>query len=486
MSTAVAPQALRRIAELPGPPGWPLLGHLAQLDLQRLHQVLEQWHREYGALYTIRLGPKPVLVSSNHEVLQAVLRERPQRFRRIAAVEQVLAEMGANGVFSVEGEAWKAQRRLVMQGLNASHFRAFFPVLQGIVERLRRRWQAAAEAGQVLEMRDELTRFTVDATTALAFGEDPNTIDQHHDAIQQHLSKVFPMIFSRVNAVLPYWRWFKLPRDRAFDTAVAAVHGHVQALIARNRVQMGQRMAAQPDAPPANLLQSLLAARDDDGSALSDADVAANVMTLLLAGEDTTAHSLAWAMYYLAADPALQQRLHDEALAQFGPQRGCPTFETLRSLDSFEAVVSESLRLKPTVPLLYLEPNQDCTIADVAVPAGTPLFFVLRPDMMDAANFDAPERFDPQRWTAPRHGSEGGSGDGAAGRGAHQARAHVQFGAGPRVCPGRHLAVVEMRLVLSMLMRNFSLQLACPREQITEVMAFTMMPSAMPVRLTQR
>jgi len=471
IAPAAAPRR-RTLDDLPGPRGWPLLGHLAQIDLERLHLVLEGWQREYGPMYRIRLGPKPVLVCSDHEVLQTVLRERPQRFRRLSAVEPVFDEIGCNGVFSAEGEVWRVQRKLVMQALNATHFRGFFPVLQRIVGRLHARWRRAAAGGRVLEMRDELTRFTVDATTALAFGEDPNTVDGCADPIQQHLSQVFPMVMSRVNAAVPYWRWFKLPRDRRFERALAAVHAHVQGLIDRNR----ERMAAVPGAPPANLLQALLAARGDDGQGLTDADVAANVFTLLLGGEDTTAHSLAWAMFYLSDAPALQQQLHAEACRHFGAEPLCPAFGTLRELGAFEAVVDESLRLKPTVPALYLEANEDTGVGDIAVPAGTALFFLLRPDMVDARLFADPGRFDPARWAPRGHGV-------AACPVAHTPRAHLQFGAGARVCPGRHLAQVEMRLVLSMLLRNFSLQLACRRDEVHEVMAFTMMPSRMPIRL---
>ena len=92
------------------------------------------------------------------------------------AIESVLAEIGANGVFSVEGEDWRPQRKLIMHALNATHFRGFFPTLQAITARLHRRWDAAARRGEAVEMTADLVRFTVDVTTALAFGEDPNTL----------------------------------------------------------------------------------------------------------------------------------------------------------------------------------------------------------------------------------------------------------------------------------------------------------------------
>lgn len=484
-------RAPRRLDELPRPRGLPLLGNLHQMPPARLHTVLESWHRELGPMYTLRLGRQPVLVCSDSALAQSVLRERPHAWRRMRAIESVLAEMGGNGVFSVEGEAWWPQRKLVMQALNPTHLRSFYPALQRTTERLLKRWQRAAVNGQVLEMREELTRYTVDVTTLLAFGEDPNTLEDTGDVIQQHLAQIFPMTMSRINAPFPYWRWLRLPRDRRLDRALRAVHAHIRGLIERNR----QRLREQPGAEPANLLQALLVARDEPGSPLSDDDVSANVLTLLLAGEDTTAISLAWTMPYLAGDPALQRRLQSEADRLLGRAPVCSSLDMLRELDVFEAVVYESLRLRPTVAAYFLEPNQDQVVHGVAVPAGTPVWFTTRPDMLDARHFSQPLDFKPERWLRGSAAAAALAPGAAvpppgcpmhAGAPAHNPRAHLQFGAGPRVCPGRHLALTEMRLVLSMLMRNFEVELACRPGDLREVMAFTMMPEHMPVRLHAR
>ena len=470
MTAALAGPQLRRLDELPSPRGLPLLGNLHQLDLPRLHQVLEDWCAKLGSPFLMRFGRQKIFVSADAELLQSVLRERPERYRRVRSIESVLKEVGGNGVFSVEGEAWRPQRKLVMQALNATHFRGFFPTLQAITARLHRRWQGAAQRGDTIEMSSDLVRFTVDVTTALAFGEDPNTLEQDGNVIQDHLALVFPTIFARINAPFPYWRTLKLPRDRRFDRAMAAINGHVQKLIEGAR----RRMRDEPVATPRNVLEAMLAARDEPGSGLSDADVQANVLTLLLAGEDTTAHTLAWTLYFLAQSAPLQAQLHQSALAVLGDAHVCPTFEGVRQLDVFEAVANEATRFKPIVPLLFLEPLADVQLSGVAVPAGTPLFFVLRPAMLDERHFADAAQFRPERWAAGHDVQP------------HDMRAYVQFGAGPRVCPGRHLAAVEIRLVLSMLARNFSMQLATDPAAVREVMAFTMMPSAMPVRLTQR
>ena len=128
-----------RLADLPSPRGLPVIGNALQMDLPRLHQVLEDWSRQLGSRYAIRVGRRRIFVTSDPMLLQTVLRERPERYRRLSIVESVLTEMRANGVFSVEGDAWRPQRRLVMQALASTNFRTYFPALKAITERLHRK-----------------------------------------------------------------------------------------------------------------------------------------------------------------------------------------------------------------------------------------------------------------------------------------------------------------------------------------------------------
>jgi cytochrome P450 len=216
----------------------------------------------------------------------------------------------------------------------------------------------------------------------------------------------------------------------------------------------------------------MLAAATLPDSEITDDVIVANVITLLLAGEDTTAHSLAWSMYFVSQDKGLQSRLHSASRDAFGSSKVCPAFEDIKKLDLFESVTQEASRFKPVVPLQYFEPVVDVVLGNVALPSGTPLFFMLRPSMLDSKRFGRPAEFLPERWSAGHLEVQ-----------PHDSKAYAQFGAGPRVCPGRYLAGVEMRLVLSMLSRNFSMELATSPDAIKEIAAFTMMPNSMPVRL---
>ncbi|QBR00362.1 cytochrome P450 [Paraburkholderia pallida] len=472
----------RQVADLPCPRGLPLVGNLLQLSPSRLHLILERWAEELGTPYRFQVGSIPITIWTDTELIQQIMRERPHRYRRYQPIEAVLDEMGCNGLFSAEGAAWEPQRRLVMQALSIPTIKAFYPTLAEITGRLRSRWLRAAERGETVEMTDDLKRYTVDVTSALAFGEDPRTLERDHGVIQEHLERILPSVMGRINALFPYWRYFKLPADRKLDQSLIEVHRHVDAMMARAR----ERMRDEPAETPRNLLEAMLVqqqqqqqAQAEPGAApITDAQIRANVLTILLAGEDTTADSIAWTLPYLAADKHLQTHLGAEARRVLGDANVCPDYATLKELDLFEAICIEATRLRPVAAVHSFEPLEDVVLDGVALPKGTRMFFVARPAMVDAKNFVDPQRYDPWRWMR--------KGEHEPQSGPHDVRAYLQFGAGPRVCPGRHLATVEMRLALSMLMNEFSIEMAIDPAKINEISQFTMVPDTMPVRLTKR
>ncbi|BBU29484.1 cytochrome P450 [Burkholderia sp. THE68] len=487
MNAASVGAALREVGDLPSPRGLPLLGNLHQLPPATHHLTLERWAAELGTPYVFRFATTPVTVWGDIELSHAVMRERPYRYRRYAPIENILKEFGCNGLFSIEGPAWEPQRRLVMQALSIPHIKAFYPTLAAITERLRMRWERAARNGRVVDMTDDLKRFTVDVTSALAFGEDPNTLENERVLIQEQLAMLLPMLMTRVNAPFAYWHYVKFPRDRKFDEAMTDVHRHIRELMSRARARMREEAAIEAcETPPRNLLEAMLALRDAPGSGITDDEVAANVLTMLVAGEETTATSIAWALLFLGTDDALQTRVAADARRVLGASAVCPNYAAMRELDLCEAVCTEASRLHPVAPYLSFEPLEEVRLQNVRLPAGTKMFMLNRPAMMDPNNYADPQRYDPDRWLHEHRQAQAALPEGTAQRGAHEPRAYLQFGAGPRVCPGRHLAAVEMRLVVSMLTANFTAQLATNPADIHEICTFTAVPSEMPMRLALR
>ena len=476
---AAVSKAARRITDLPGPKGWPVLGNLAQIKPAQMHLQLGQWAREHGRCYQLRMANRRVLVVADHEAVATVLRDRPDGFRRTDRLEAIGTEMGLKpGLFGVNGEVWKRQRRMVMAAFDPGHVKAYYPSLVKCAERLATRWTKPAQQGAAIDLQADLMRFTVDAIAGLAFGTDVNTLASDDDVIQRHLDKIFPKLFTRIVSAIPYWRFFKLPSDHELERALAAVNAAIDGFIAAAR----ERLAADPArrSTPQSLLEAMIVAADDAGSGIDDDQVAGNVLTMLLAGEDTTANTLAWCIWLLHRHPQALARATAEARGVMGDGRGgssAVTLAHLAQLDFIEACMNETMRLRPVGPLLPLQALKDTVVGDVAVPAGTVVITLLRHDSVDDAFVPDGAAFKPERWL----GEQGLSAASAK-------RISMPFGAGPRMCPGRYLALQEMKMVLLTLLTRFDIETVGTEDgsEPAERLMFAMAPVGLQMRLRVR
>ncbi len=467
-------RALTPLRDLPGPRGLPVLGNLLEIRFDRLHLTLEDWAERYGPIYAIRIGPHRIAVISDRSAIQRVLMQRPGGFRRTAMLESVAAEMRLKGVFAAEGEDWRRQRRMVVSALNRAKLKDFFPLLAVTVGRLRRRWERAAGRGEPVDLCRDLMRFTVDVTVQLAFGVDANTLETPGPVIQRHLDKVFPVLHRRVNAPFAWWRLVRLPSDRALDRALVALEREVGAMVRETR----RRMAVEPERhrAPSNFLEAILAAVETEESGFTDAEIFANAGTLLLAGEDTTANTIAWTVHCFTKHPGHFERARREVDALVAPESAIASLEQTTRLAFLDAFFNEVMRLKPVAPLLVFEPIADTALLGCLVPKGTPLMLLTRRMATRDESFADGARFDPERWLVPSGSDER----------AHDRRAFVPFGGGPRLCPGRNLALLQIRTVLAMLCRNFEPEPVRGGGDVEEHLAFTMMPTNLSVRLRRR
>jgi cytochrome P450 len=469
--------ATRRYEDLPGPPARGLLGNARQVTVPRIHQDMERWAREYGPLFRVRFGPRRVMVVCDPAVIAGVLRERPHTFRRPNRSREIGREMGLKpGLFAAEGEAWQRQRRMVMASFSPANVRAYFPSMLKVTQRLQGRWQKAAAAGTTIDLQADLMRYTVDTISGLAFGSEVNTLESDDDVIQQHLDKVFPVLFRRTFARIPYWRWFKLPSDRRLDRSVREINKAIDGFVAAAR----ERLAADParGAQPRNLLEGMIVAADEPGSGIGDTDISGNVMTMLLAGEDTTANTLAWMIHLLHRNPEALSKVQAE-VRRLAPDPAAFTPEVMASLDYLEACANETMRLKPVAPTVPVEANEDTVVAGVAISKDTLIWTVLRHASLDDAHFPEAQAFRPERWM------EAG-GDAKSFQSAK--RVTLPFGSGPRVCPGRYLAMLEIKMAMAMLLARFDIaSVQAPGGgEAQELLSFTMLPVGLRMKLSSR
>ena len=178
----------------------------------------------------------------------------------------------------------------------------------------------------------------------------------------------------------------------------------------------------------------------------------------------------------MAEHPEVQAKMQAEADHALGDAGRARDYASTESLHYIEAVAHEAMRLKPVAPFLALEPNEDTVIGDLRVPKGTSVYLLTAYPATSADNFAEPASFRPERWL---------DAGGRAGEG-HNTRAFLPFGAGPRFCPGRHLAMLEIKIVGAMLCRNFDVAHAPDSPPTEELFSFTMMPKNLFVTLHRR
>jgi cytochrome P450 len=459
----------RTLDDLPGPAGLPLLGNALQIRPERLPAILEGWEARFGRVYRLRLGSREIVVVSGSQMVQAALLARPDVYRRASELEPVFEEVGIPGVFSVEGASWRVQRRLAMEALSNRTLRSFYPDVLSTAARLRERWSRAADAGAVVDILADCRKFTVDATTQLAFGQDARTLEGDEDDIQRKLQAIFPPLNRRATAFFPHWRYVKLPSDRKFERTVVDVRGWLEALVTRARAAQ----AGASHTTSSNFLQAMVAARDETGKPFSDAAVFGNLVQMLLAGEDTTANSIAFAIHELCDAPSAVDELRAEITRACDTKMLPSTLDAAATMTFASAVANETMRLHPVVPVSPLEANVDTVLGDLAIAKGTRIWLLSRPAGLDPTVYDDPHAFRPQRWLDKGHESAA-------------IAQHFPFGAGPRACPGRSLALLLTRVALATLYAAFDVERVGRRDEVIEGFAFLMFPSGLRVRLRRR
>lgn len=468
----------RSIADLPGPRGVPLLGNLRQIQPGRFHRNMEDWAREFGPIYRFTMLKRSFVVVSRRDTIASMLRDRPDTFRRSTRTARMLEEAGTRGLFTAEGEDWRRQRKLAMRALTPEVVHRFFPTLAMMTERLCLRWKAALAAGRPVDVLRDLKAWTLDVTVGLAMGQDINTLEHEDNPLQRDIEFIFKRVARRLTTPVEYWKVFKLPVDREAEAAAARIHAAIDGFIAQTRA----RLAADPAlrGKPSNMLEALVAARDEDDSGFSDSVVAGNAITMVFAGEDTTSNSVAWLLNLLPQSPAAVARAADEADRLLGQEAVAREPHLLERMDYLDAATREAMRLKPVAPFMAAETNVATQVEGVRLPAGTVIFLMLRQAAEREGGFAQPEAFMPERWL-------NGAGDGGDVPDASDpARTMFPFGGGPRFCPGRYLAMAEIKMAMSMILHNFEFTLRPDAPPVEECFTFTMTPSALPLLLRAR
>ncbi|XOV68048.1 MAG: cytochrome P450 [Fluviicola sp.] len=459
-----------RVKDLPGPKGKPIIGNLFSLDLPQLHNTIEDWSAEYGDVFRLNLGIFDQLVVTRPSILQKIMKERPHGFTRSLKMNQIIREGGVHGVFNAEGQDWKRHRPIVAKGLDVKHQKDFYPAIEPVLGRLYEKWLERARSGEPFYIQKDLLRFTVDVTSSLAFGYPMNTIQEQGSAIQDHMEKVFPMIFKRINMPVPWYKLYRTREDKEFDIAVEEMNRLVDEFIAAARKRLKENPELRENPP--SVIEAIIVAAEEEED-ISNEDVRGNLLTLLMAGEDTTAVTLNWMIYLLSQEPEVTENMRKEAFEVLGDKKWASAYEDNAKMRYIEGAAFESMRFKPVAPVMLFQATEDIELEEVFVKKGQRILTQHRYGSLQDEYFSDAKQFMPERWLKESRCP------------VHNAEAFSPFGGGARYCPGRNLAILEVRMVMSMLLKNFEVELVTPYDSVNEKMAFTMMSSPYKVRLRE-
>jgi cytochrome P450 len=464
-------EKLKTYKMLDGPKGLPYFGSMFKMDIPRLHQQIEVWEKEFGGVFRLKLAGIKLIVISNPELIQKILKLRPKEFKRASKMNRIIREQGIHGLFNAENDDWEKHRSIITKGLDVKHQMQFFPELKEITKRLYRKWEKDAVQGNEIDIQQDFLRYTVDVTTSIAFGIEMNTIEEDGGVIQDHLEKIFPMIFKRINDPFAFYKIIKGKKDKEFANALKEIHLFIDDIILKGKERIANNPGLREN--PGNVLEAILVAAETiDG--FGDKEVKGNLLTLLMAGEDTTAHTMAWAITELVQNHSVVEALQSEVDEILGENLLFQEYDDHNRLKYTEAVANETMRLKPVAPILLNEPVKEIEVDGYLFKKGDRLVLQTRIGAKDNAYFTNAEDFNPNRWITETRCPM------------HNTNAFIPFGAGPRFCPGRNLALLEMKMVLSMLFKNFNVQMVSSNETIEEILAFTMMSTPYRVKLTKR
>jgi cytochrome P450 len=366
---------------------------------------------QFGDIYKASIYGADVYVVSAPEYVEHVLLKNWQNYPKGQAIKRIALLLG-NGLMVSKGDFWARQRRMIQPAFNRGALNGLTGMIAAANVELLHKWTRAAEKNSSVNITRDISLMILDIVLMSIFGEDYQEVAPKFRVVSEEAARnlEFALIFTSL--------------------AKTIVH------VAEKRRQENRTSS--------DFLGLLMQARDrDNGHAMSDAQLAKEIMTLIVAGHETTASTLNWTWYLLSQNPNAEEKLSAE-LDKLGPQDP-PGAGNFGKLAYTRQVIDEALRLYPPGWLMTRRAIRDDIIGEYFVPAGTEIYISPYYIQRHPGLWKAPDRFDPDRFD-----SEGPQ--------AQPSLAMLPFSVGPRNCIGEHLARMEMQIHLTTIGKHLRLR----------------------------
>ncbi|HEX3588113.1 MAG TPA: cytochrome P450 [Pseudonocardiaceae bacterium] len=439
--TTVASRATGKGRTPPGPPRSATLTLLRKLASDRLSLMTEA-RDTYGDAVRVAIGPKTLYIFNHPDYAKHVLADNAGNYHKGIGYVEARRALG-DGLLTSEGELWRKQRRTIQPVFQHKRVAAQAELITTEADRLVRRLRARIGTGPV-DVLNELTGLTLGVLGQALLDTDLSafaSVDHSFEAVQDQAMHEMETL-----GMVPMW--LPLAKQRRFRRARRHLGKVVDELVAERN--------ANPRADGDDVLTRLIASTNAEADPrVGEQRMRDELVTLLLAGHETTASTLCWTLYLLDRNPHVLERLRAEVVDVIGDRT--PGHADLERLTYTSMVLQEAMRLFPPVWILTRNAQGDDEIGGYRVPAGSDVLICPYTLHRHPAFWDEPDRFDPDRFDP----------DAPPGRPRY---AYIPFGAGPRFCVGNHLGLLEATLVLVTLVRELRLTVVPGHDVVPEPM----------------
>lgn len=426
----------------PGPPAAGWFGNLTQFGRDPLG-FLTDCARRYGDFVQFRFGPRKVYLLNHPAYAEHVLTTHARQFKKTMGYRTpFMRRLFGEGLLTSEGQYWTRQRRLAQPAFHREHIARYATITREAAERRFQRWKP----GERLEIHGEMLSLTTEIVIRTLFSSEvPPEIEALKGA-SEAVMKQFTTQWKPFRLLLSF---LPTPTFARYQRVMRQLDQFIYRLIAERRQRPG---------PDDDLLALLLGARDEAGAGMTDRQLRDELVTLLVAGLDTSAVTLTWLFYLLSRHSAVEDALAREVETVLGER--APSWDDLRSLKYVEAVVKETMRLYPAAWLIGRQAVEDGVIGEHRIEKDASVLLSQWVSHRDPRNFPNSESFDPARWI----------------RGPEPSKyAYFPFGGGPRVCIGNSFAMMEMTLIVALAAQRFRFS-STPAAEVSPWGSITLQP----------
>ena len=453
-----SPSPAMRTRAAPGPRAWPIIGDPRALrGAKDLLQYLDDGWRRYGDVFRVNIMGRPMLVVVHPDQIKDVLWTKRQNYVKGSIYRSTRRILG-DSLLTLEGETWRARRSLAQPTFHRRSLEKLAVIMRdrgaACLDELTRR----AQGGPLqIEVHREMVRLTLDVVVSALFGQALNVSPVTYQA----LGATLELLSSGANGiVLP--AWVPTPHNRRLNRTLAELDRVVYGFIEHAR---------REQLDDGSLLSMLLAARDEQGAPLPDRAIRDEVITLFIAGHETTALTLTWLFALLDGSPAVLAAMQREVASVLGGRD--PSFDDVAKLPYLRKVIDETLRLRPPAPMVPRNVVADDELGGYQVRAGDTVLLYFAATHRHPELWPEPLKFDPERFDPQQDKSR-------------NSWSYLPFSGGPRVCIGNMFSLVESVILLAQILNRFDVAVSSCAD-VRPIALGTIRPSrAIPVTLTPR